>query len=1198
MSKKKELMNKTLVGLIVASMTAGFCPTTAFAVTGGQVAEDGVYTKTATVARTQEDEDDENEWNEYDVTVSLKVEDGIFADITVTTSDDYDAENDSYFNKAVNKSKGFQTLLIGQAATEDTINGWDSVSGATRTSDAVKSAALDAIHEAEEAVSEETVVQYVTMNVPYTDFYAAYSLTDKAVWEVEEGIDAVSTATTSKFKSTDSLAKGTYNDGKYIMGVTLPVKVSAEDYSKLNTNLTENDNYYFTVLEGTPSAYSEMTIHEDGSYSFSRIQQASISTADLSVSDVELDGGYGDYQVSLLGVSPGGDLQTGTDSVGSTVYGAILKTADGGQYGMTALENLWFGTRVENMEIAWSVIGGQGLCRAHGAGDEFYQFDMNGAVLNGITLITSIGLVDIACNIELPEYYTGDLSQLAYSIANDSKELSISGIPEDLEDVRISVSGGLADNAEVVDGKVALNNFPEDGTKYTLTISSSNYPDITRTMSTPISETQKDELRALIVKAEATEGYADNADLQEHVSEAREMIDSTDATSVDAANLIDELEEKIKKTYPSAEATATLKGSELAITLDVALNVLENPSYTLSYKQGRSSVVLTSGALTALNITLDTAPTAGTEYTLTIVSDNYQDIVTTVTAEADDVDDYILMNIPYAAFYAADVNNDVEVDAFSSATLNKTRTASLAGGSYHVNSDGSDITGITFPVKVGEGVDLSNYRQVTDEDSVTISVTNRGQTSETTYTGKDALFESASYSYYVLDEVPAFYKELIADEEGNLSFGEVIGEVQAVSGVTAELYTESSYGDYELVLDGFDLIDTSTDQIYGVVISTKEGSDYGLRHLENIWRVTDLAWCTGFTEAVHGCPTSSAHYEAMMGQTIHQVTYYTSKGIYEIPLEDIYVPVKFEHTFTVADAAVTAGSTKITLVGLPNDYQPEYSVKGLETSVSGDVLTFRNAEKGSYTLTVSDQSGKYAELYADFILYTEDMPAAYNEDGSAPALVVAEGYTAEQFNEYISSISAVTVNGETYAASGHGSVVIINEDGTLKTDAAPFAEGDTFEITVSSTGYLELTFIYTTKAVPGAGEIDTSALQAVIEKAEALKESDYTSESWDKLQSTLTEAKAILEAKESQTNVDIAVRALQAAIDNLEPADKTTTGSKNNSTTAVSQKNGTTPKTGDPMNVWGLMTVALSSAGLGGLGLKLRKKSKEEDEEV
>ena len=39
--KKNELINKTLAGLMIAAMTAGVCPTTAFAVTGEtQVAAD------------------------------------------------------------------------------------------------------------------------------------------------------------------------------------------------------------------------------------------------------------------------------------------------------------------------------------------------------------------------------------------------------------------------------------------------------------------------------------------------------------------------------------------------------------------------------------------------------------------------------------------------------------------------------------------------------------------------------------------------------------------------------------------------------------------------------------------------------------------------------------------------------------------------------------------------------------------------------------------------------------------------------------------------------------------------------------------------------------------------------------------------------------------------------------------------------
>lgn len=560
--------------------------------------------------------------------------------------------------------------------------------------------------------------------------------------------------------------------------------------------------------------------------------------------------------------------------------------------------------------------------------------------------------------------------------------------------------------------------------------------------------------------------------------------------------------------------------------------------------------------------------------------------------------EYVLMNIPYAEFYQADVRNDVQVDAFSSATLSKTRTGNLAGGSYHVNKDGSDITGITFPVKVGEGVDLSAYTQITDESSVEITVTNRGQTSTTTYKGKDALFESASYSYYVLSEAPSFYKELSVNN-GSLSFGKTVGDVTELTGISAELSTESSYGDYQLGLEGLTDTITTNDQIYGVIISTKEGNDYGLRHLENIWRVSELAWCTGFTKSVHNCPTSSAHYAAMMGQTIDKITYYTSKGIYKIPVDDIYVPVKFESSVSVENAAVTSGKTAVTVEGLPADYDAEYSVKGLaDISVADGEMTFKDAEKGKYTLVISDKNGKYADLSADFILYTEEMPAEYNEDSSAPALVKAEDATEEEFADYLKNITSVSVNGKSYAASGRGSVVIVNEDGTLKTDAAPFAEGDTFEITVSSTGYLELSFTYT-KASEPVVKVNTSSLENAIAAAEALKEADYTGDSWKVLQAALANAKKALDAKESQDAVDKAADTLNSAIAGLKKnasnpstnANNTDSTSENKTTNSNSSVNKAV-KTGDPSNVMGLLALTLSSLGVGGITMSRRKKSR------
>ena len=513
-------------------------------------------------------------------------------------------------------------------------------------------------------------------------------------------------------------------------------------------------------------------------------------------------------------------------------------------------------------------------------------------------------------------------------------------------------------------------------------------------------------------------------------------------------------------------------------------------------------------------------------------------------------EEYVLMNIPYAAFYKAETtNNTVDVDAFTSATKNKTRTKGLAGGSYHENADGSKIDGITYAVKVDPSVDLSKYKEVKDGDSVEITVTNRGQTTTTTLTGKDTLFENASYAYYPLTEAPANYKEVSVDADGNLVFSEVKGqEATKVEGVTAELLTETSYGDYELDLDELPE-EIKSDNVNAVVVKTTDGTAYGMRHLENIWRGNEIAWSTGFTSEVHGCPTSSEHYKSMMGKTIDSIEYYTTNGVYTMDIADIYVPVKSETTKSeVADADIAAGKTTIN-VQLPDGFDPEYSVDGLDVSVEGNVLTFKAATEsraaasvkpGKYTLTIKDKNKKYADVVTTFTLTTKDMPAAYDEENKK--LVEAEGFDIDALKAYLGNITSVNVNGKDYAASGRGSVVIINKDGTIKTDADPFKDavaGTEFQITVASTGYTTpLTFTYKIAETPAPAEVDTTALEAAIAEADNLKEADYTADSWAAYQAALQNARTVLEAKESQEAVNQALAALNAAKDALVKAEE------------------------------------------------------------
>lgn len=237
--------------------------------------------------------------------------------------------------------------------------------------------------------------------------------------------------------------------------------------------------------------------------------------------------------------------------------------------------------------------------------------------------------------------------------------------------------------------------------------------------------------------------------------------------------------------------------------------------------------------------------------------------------------EYVMMNIPYDEFYdAVGVDSAAQVDAVSSATMSKPRAGSLAGGSYHVNADGSDITGVTFPVRVWTPWALDGGKEVTDADTYDITVTLRGNDVTTTYAGADALFENESYAYYVLDEAPAYYVDAWYNIfTGKLQFGKVKANATTVEGVTVSVETNARHADYEMTLTGFDL-DTSTNKVYGVVLTTADGAEYGLRHVVNIWRGTEL-----------GFDAEDAYYADMIGKTITQITYYTADGVYVLPVE-------------------------------------------------------------------------------------------------------------------------------------------------------------------------------------------------------------------------------------------------------------------------------------------------------------------------
>ena len=87
-----------------------------------------------------------------------------------------------------------------------------------------------------------------------------------------------------------------------------------------------------------------------------------------------------------------------------------------------------------------------------------------------------------------------------------------------------------------------------------------------------------------------------------------------------------------------------------------------------------------------------------------------------------------------------------------------------------------------------------------------------------------------------------------------------------------ELTTYGRRSDSDMKLSGFGLA-TSTNKVYGVVLTAADGSEYGLHHVTNIWRGTEL-----------GFNTDEPYLASIIGKTVPQITYYTADGVYVLPV--------------------------------------------------------------------------------------------------------------------------------------------------------------------------------------------------------------------------------------------------------------------------------------------------------------------------
>ncbi|MGN1007603.1 MAG: S-layer homology domain-containing protein, partial [Butyricicoccus sp.] len=420
-----------------------------------------------------------------------------------------------------------------------------------------------------------TNVYYCTAAEQWTgDLYGTATLTYKEFYEGEVGTtdsyDAVSSATTAKntiFRNEDS-TEPAEGEGYKINGVkNVPVRVAADQYVKGTiagaagvTSIAGYSKAAGVTLNETPSAEVNLykPLNADGTYGAA----AAANGAKITVTDAELalstTSNWGDYQLTVSETSTAYLRTDRTDdgwAVGSNVLGAVVEAQKNGEtikVGMQHLQNIW----VQPYQIAFNISGEDGNVSE--------TAKLQGATITKITYFVPEGVYEYTFDgTYVKPKYTAELN-LNAAFNNDHTAVTLTGVPSELKDVTVSVfykdgrtNVYAAQDAALVNGSAALSAAVDSSKTYTVLLSSSNYADMSTTISAAMTEEQRATLAELIETGTGlVEADSSLTTLKAHIEEAKELLENPDATSAQADELIAELNELIAEANPGSK-TAT-----------------------------------------------------------------------------------------------------------------------------------------------------------------------------------------------------------------------------------------------------------------------------------------------------------------------------------------------------------------------------------------------------------------------------------------------------------------------------------------------------------------------------------------------------------------------------------------------------------------------------------------------------------------
>ena len=324
---------------------------------------------------------------------------------------------------------------------------------------------------------------------------------------------------------------------------------------------------------------------------------------------------------------------------------------------------------------------------------------------------------------------------------------------------------------------------------------------------------------------------------------------------------------------------------------------------------------------------------------------------------------YATTNMTWAEFYAGEVNStsadllSAGLDAISTPTTHGLARFPLLLGES--GDSGTTITGLkAVQVRMTEDV----YNALSNNSRYTVSTSTFSKFKEVS---ADGTFGAMSTDYTIATD----------------------------SGGTVTLATGSSarWGHYVFSVSSADIPIASArnycDNYLGALIETESGDIYGMRHDNNLWSNTDIAFTVSddYVEP-HGFGTKRfyEYTKSLEGQTVTKITYML-KDSPDVVFENLSIYIKKQTSAAISASGDVKTGANVAVTLVSSDW-PEDSAYALSSvtflkeggnrrtgtttlasadySYSAGVLTIADCKAGTYTVTFSDDT--YVDIAATF----------------------------------------------------------------------------------------------------------------------------------------------------------------------------------------------------------------------------------------